>query len=104
MMRMSTPRWSMCVAKLNAVTYQHTAHQLGPARIAYRFHPFFDRDVVVIRRVNRQQQPAVMVRIEPELRIVIPCWMLDGGFLPGIGTQGPTADRHCGADAAERAY
>jgi len=65
-------------------TYPHTAHQPGSARIVYRFHPFFDRDVSVERTSNRSATASVLVRIFPadelddvELGIVVPCWMLD---------------------------
>ena len=64
-------------SRTNVVTYQHTAHQLGPARIVYRFHPFFEHEVRVIRRLRAHEEPAVIVQLEEELRIVVPCWMLD---------------------------
>jgi hypothetical protein len=55
------------------------------ARILYRFHPFFDRQVTVLRTIRRGEIPAMIVRVEPlqgeddseELRISIPLWMLD---------------------------
>ena len=48
---------------MNVLVYPHTAHQLGSAKIIYRFHPFVDRQVMVIRRTNRSGVPAVLVRI-----------------------------------------
>ena len=55
------------------------------ARIKYRFHPFFDRQVTVLRTVRRGDMPAMIVRIDPlqgdedaeELHISVPSWMLD---------------------------
>jgi hypothetical protein len=55
------------------------------ARIHYRFHPFFDRQVTVLRTIRRGDIPAMIVRIDPlqgeedaeELHISIPGWMLD---------------------------
>ena len=57
--------------------YHHTAQQLGPARIVYQFHPFFGREVRVVRRLNAQESPAVVVELEDGLSIATPCWMLD---------------------------
>ncbi len=65
--------------------HPHTACQLGLARIVYRFHPFFRRQVTVLRTIRRGAMPAMIVRIEPlqgeedseELRISVPGWMLD---------------------------
>jgi hypothetical protein len=55
--------------------------------IGYRFHPFFNRQVAVLRRIRNGDQPAVIVLVEPletdaedeesQLRISVPCWMLD---------------------------
>jgi hypothetical protein len=58
-------------------TYHHTAQQLGPARIAYQYHPYFDREVQVVRRLKAQESPGVVVELEEGLRIAMPCWMLD---------------------------
>ena len=68
-------------------THPHTACQLGAARIVYRFHPFFDRQVSVLRTIRLGDEPAVVVRVEAldadpgsedsQLRISVPCWMLD---------------------------
>lgn len=66
--------------------YPHTARQLGCVRIAYQFHPFFQREVSFVRRTRYRGVPAVMVCVEgnqsdsqdaTELRIVVPDWMLD---------------------------
>ena len=66
--------------------YPHTAHQSGTVTVLYRFHPFFQATVTVVRTSNRTNEPSVLVRVEPfddepsdspDLRIVIPCWMLD---------------------------
>jgi len=80
------------VSQNYVATYPHTAHQLGPAKIAYRFHPFFEHDVTVLRAYSRGDVPAVLVRVDVnahddaiasvdvtgrELKIVVPCWMLD---------------------------
>jgi len=53
--------------------------------VAYRFHPFFDRNITVLRVLRRGEVPSVVARIErvdrnsedEELRINIPCWMID---------------------------
>ena len=63
--------------RTNGVTHQHTTHQLGPRKIAYRFHPFFERQVEVIRRLRAHEEPAVIVQVEGDGRIAVPCWMLD---------------------------
>jgi hypothetical protein len=57
------------------------------AAIVYRFHPFFDRQITVLRRIRQGDHPAVIVRVIPqdsqpesedsELRINVPCWMMD---------------------------
>ena len=66
--------------------YAHTAHQSGFVKVLYRFHPFFQASGTVLRTSNRTNEPSVLVRVEPsngepsdspDLRIVIPCWMLD---------------------------
>jgi len=57
--------------------YQHTAHQLGSVQIVYRFHPFFSREVQIIRRLRNQENPVLVVQVEENLRIAIPAWMLD---------------------------
>ena len=66
--------------------HPQTACQLGPAVITYRFHPFFQRHVTVLRRLRRGETSSVIVRIEPleqderseeQLCINVPCWMLD---------------------------
>jgi hypothetical protein len=70
---------------MHAAACPHTACQLGRARIIYRFHPFANKDVTVLRRTRYGGDPAVLVRVEhddknsddPELRVVVPCWMLD---------------------------
>jgi len=69
-----TPKgaWRSCAA-----AYHHTAQQLGPARIAYQFHPFFEREVRVVRRLKVQESPGVVVELQEGLRIATPCWMLD---------------------------
>lgn len=59
------------------VRYPHTAHQLGRARICYRFHPFFDHEVEIIRTLRLREEPSVIARIHNDLRIAVPCWMLD---------------------------
>ena len=64
-------------SRKNGDTYRHTTHQLGPIRIAYRFHPFFDHEVRVIRGLRAREEPAVIVEIDEDLRIAVPCWMLD---------------------------
>lgn len=71
---------------MNASMYPHTARQLGCERIAYQFHPFFQQSVSIVRRTRHRGVRAVMVCVEgdrsdsqgaPELRMVIPDWMLD---------------------------
>ena len=62
---------------MSYVAYHHTAQQLGPARIAYQYHPYFDRAVQVVRRLKVQESPGVVVELEEGLRIATPCWMLD---------------------------
>ena len=65
-------------SRKNGVKYSHTTHKLGPCRIAYRFHPFFDREVRVIRRLRAQETPTVIVEIvDDDFRFALPCWMLD---------------------------
>lgn len=61
----------------NAAMYQHTTHKPGPAKIAYRFHPFFEQDAQIIRKLRSQVEPSVIVQLDDGLRIAIPCWMLD---------------------------
>jgi hypothetical protein len=54
-----------------------TAHQLDVSRIHYRFHPYFDCEVEIIRR-QRADNSTVMIRIvEVDLKISVPAWMLD---------------------------
>jgi hypothetical protein len=51
----------------------------------YCFHPFFGREVTVVRHTRFGGEAGCVVRIEPpggdaddaELRIAAPCWMLD---------------------------
>ena len=76
-------------------THQHTAHQLGLVRFAYRFHPFFGQEVRVIRRLRAGVDTMVIVQGEPDLRIVAPCWMLDEGGCSAMVVEG------CGRIAAE---
>lgn len=55
----------------------HTAHQLVRSRVFYKFHPFFDCEVSVIRRL-RSGDEAFIVQIDnSDLRIAVPAWMLD---------------------------
>ena len=61
----------------NGVRHRHTTHQLGPRKIAYRFHPFFDREVQVIRKLRAYEEAALLVQVDDDVRIAIPCWMLD---------------------------
>jgi hypothetical protein len=54
-------------------------------KIVYRFHPFFDYEVTVLRRTRHGGEAAVLVQVDhreedrsdPELRISVPVWMLD---------------------------
>jgi hypothetical protein len=65
-----------------------------PTKIVYRFHPFFDRIVTVLRTIRQGSHPAVIVRVKPldnepddedsELRINVPCWMLDQGACANV--------------------
>ena len=65
-------------SRKNGAAYSHTTHKLGPGRIAYRFHPFFDREVRVVRRLRAQETPTVIVEVVDEnFRFALPCWMLD---------------------------
>ena len=64
--------------------HHHTAHQLGLVRFAYRFHPFFGQEVRVIRRLRTAEPTSVIVQGEEDLRIVVPCWMLDERCCQGV--------------------
>jgi hypothetical protein len=50
--------------------------------VFYRFHPFFGRQVSVLKHVRGGECPLVLVRVDPrdgedtELRVQIPYWML----------------------------
>ena len=68
----------------NDAMHHHTAHQLGLVRFAYRFHPFFGQDIRVIRRLRTGEPTSVIVQGEEDLRIVVPCWMLDECFCQGM--------------------
>lgn len=61
----------------NVAAPQHTAHQPGLVRFAYRSHPFYGQEVRVIRRLRTGVDAMVIVQGEPDLRIVAPCWMLE---------------------------
>ena len=64
-------------SRTSSATHHHTAHQLGPARIAYQHHPHFDCAVQVVRRLKAEESPSVVVELEDGVRIATPCWMLD---------------------------
>jgi hypothetical protein len=74
---MTQERARRSTSRTSCAAYQHTAHKLGPARIAYQYHPFFSREVQVVRRLKAQESAGVVVELEEGLRIATPCWMLD---------------------------
>jgi hypothetical protein len=63
-----------------ASRHPHTAHQLGSARIFYRFHPFFCREVSVIRRLRADDSAVIVQVADSELKISVPGWMLERSF------------------------
>jgi len=74
--------WRSCGGR-----HRHTAHQLGPARVEYRFHPLYGREVQVIRNLRTREEPGVIVQGEEDLRLLIPCWMLDESCCRGVAVQ-----------------
>ena len=57
--------------------HDHTTHHRGRVRIAYRFHPYFGREVNVIHAIRAGEEPAIIVDGGEDSRIMIPSWMLD---------------------------
>jgi hypothetical protein len=47
------------------------------AQVAYRFHPLFGQEIQILRRLRGGAEPAVIAQGSTDLRIMIPCWMLD---------------------------
>lgn len=45
--------------------------------MSYRHHPFFGREVEVVRAIRHGIEPSVIVRTSDGLQIAVPCWMLD---------------------------
>lgn len=72
---------------MNAATHQHTTHQLGPTQVAYRFHPLFGQEMQILRRLRAGSEPAVIAQGVEDLRIMIPCWMLDEVLCRGMGVE-----------------
>ena len=58
-------------------TTPHTAHHLQHGHVSYRYHPFFGQDVEIVRTLRQQAEPSVIIRLECELQIAIPVWMLE---------------------------
>jgi hypothetical protein len=80
---------------MRGATCQHTAHQLGRTRIFYRFHPYFEREVDVVRALRREGEPCFIVRLDGDtgdrdLSIAVPGWMLDPVACQDLAIQ-PTA-------------
>ena len=55
----------------------HSAHQFAPARVFYKFHPFFDHEVSVIRTLRSGGKSVIVQVGDSDLKIAVPAWMLD---------------------------
>ena len=64
----------------HVATPSHTAHDLSPARICYRHHPFYDVEVEVVRYLRRTSPAIVVVRLPQGLQLAVPEWMLNPLF------------------------
>lgn len=53
-----------------------TAHHGKTARIEYRYHPLFGREVQVVRRYPREGADGVLIALPDGSHCVIPGWML----------------------------
>jgi hypothetical protein len=71
----------------SVATHQYTTHQLGSAQVAYRFHPLFGQEIQILRRLRAGSEPAVIAQGVEDLRIMIPCWMLDEVLCRGMGVE-----------------
>jgi hypothetical protein len=56
---------------------QHVSHQRGRSRVAYQFHPYFGREVNVIRGIRAGEEPAIIADVGEDTRIMVPSWMFD---------------------------
>src|SRR5712691_7858666 len=64
-------------SRRDAGNHSHTAHKSPSARIYYRFHPDFGKEVTIIRRFRIMAGNNVQIRLPDGTQLALPEWMLD---------------------------
>jgi hypothetical protein len=57
--------------------HSHTAHKSPSAKIYYRFHPDFGKEVTIIRRFHILAGNNIQIRLPDGTQLALPDWMLD---------------------------
>jgi hypothetical protein len=68
--------------------YRHSAYGFRKARIAYRWHPLFDRTLQVSRNRRGKDLTCIYTDERPDLARELPNWMFDESYCAGM-TSGP---------------
>jgi hypothetical protein len=71
-----------------AANYRHSAYGFRQARIAYRWHPLFDRTLQVSRNRRGKDLTCIYTDERPDLARELPNWMFDESYCAGM-TSGP---------------
>jgi hypothetical protein len=64
-------------SRRGAGNHTHTAHKSPLAKIYYRFHPDFGKEVTIIRRFHIMAGNNVQIRLPDGTQLAVPDWMLD---------------------------
>jgi hypothetical protein len=55
----------------------HTAHELQPAKICYRYHPLYGAEVEVTRHLRRTESAILIIKPPGGVQVAVPDWMLN---------------------------
>ena len=62
---------------MNGVRPPRTTHDLLSTKICYRFHPFHDVEVEVVRQLRKTESSILIVKLPGGAQMAIPEWMLN---------------------------
>ncbi|MGA2496003.1 MAG: hypothetical protein ABSF67_24295 [Roseiarcus sp.] len=69
--------------------YRHSAYSFRHARVAYRWHPLFDRTLQVSRNRRGKDLTCIYTDERPDLARELPNWMFDDAYCAGMSLGPP---------------